>query len=80
MGRCVEWMAYDDDPCEPTVEQERTEVLPLVLSDLAKRVEKGTKEYGEPLSINNGRDALVDAYEEVLDLAMYLRQRIEEEK
>lgn len=58
----------------------RKEVLPLVQADLCARVEKGTKEYGEPLMTNNGRDALWDAYEEVLDLAMYLRQRIEEER
>lgn len=58
----------------------RKEVLPLVQADLCARVEKGTKEYGEPLMTNNGRDALWDAYEEVLDLAMYLRQKIEEER
>lgn len=27
---------------------------------------------------HNGRDALVDAYQEALDLTMYLRQAIEE--
>lgn len=32
-----------------------------------------------PLQPFNGRDALVDAYQEAVDLAVYLRQRIEEE-
>jgi hypothetical protein len=27
---------------------------------------------------NNGRDSLMDAYQEALDLVMYLRQAIEE--
>lgn len=58
----------------------RTEVLPLVLSDLSARVAKGAKQYGEPLTTHNGRDALTDAYEEALDLALYLRQAIEERR
>ena len=40
----------------------------------------GRKRDGMPLQANNGRDALRDAYEEVLDLAAYLRQVIEERK
>ena len=35
-------------------------------------------EYGEPLTTGNGRDALRDAYEEALDLCLYLRQALEE--
>ncbi|MGN2244922.1 hypothetical protein ACFWZU_15615 [Frateuria sp. GZRR33] len=57
---------------------ERVRVLPLVNADLHKRVAKGAGEYGEPLTTHNGRDALWDAYEEALDLCMYLRQAIEE--
>lgn len=56
----------------------RPQILPLVVEDLTDRVKKGTREYGEPLRANNGRDALWDAYEEALDLAMFLRQVIEE--
>ena len=56
----------------------RIEIMPLVLADIAARVAKGTKEYGERLTSHNGRDALWDAYEEALDLAMYLRQAIAE--
>lgn len=56
----------------------RTQIMPLVLADISARVDKGTKEYGEPLTSHNGRDALQDAYEEALDMAMYLKQAIVE--
>lgn len=52
----------------------------LVSEDLQKRKEFGLAKYGTALQANNGRDALQDAYEEVLDLAVYLRQAIEERK
>ena len=53
---------------------DRIEVLPSVLGDLALRVSKGARQYGEPLTTHNGRDGLQDAYEEALDLALYLKQ------
>lgn len=40
----------------------------------------GRARYGTPLQAGNGRDALVDAYQEALDLCVYLRQAIEERK
>lgn len=52
--------------------------MDLLLDDLADRYQLGLKEYGTPLRAFNGRDALRDAYEEVLDLALYLRQAIYE--
>lgn len=51
----------------------------LVLNDIRERIEEGKLKYGVYLNANNGRDALWDAYEEAIDLCMYLRQRIEEE-
>lgn len=56
----------------------RQQVLPHVMADMAARIAKGADEYGEPLTTGNGRDALVDAYEEALDLALYLKQAIME--
>lgn len=53
-------------------------ILDLVLADLSERAETGKKKYGTYLEANNGRDALWDAYQEALDLCMYLRQKIEE--
>jgi hypothetical protein len=50
----------------------------LVAADIATRKQIGIQRYGTPLQAHNGRDALRDAYEEALDLAMYLRQAIAE--
>jgi hypothetical protein len=57
-----------------------TDVLPLVISDLQDRSLVGQVKYGKTLQTSNGRDALIDAYQEALDLCMYLRQLIEERK
>lgn len=56
------------------------DIANLVQLDIEARAQKGEQTYGERLKPNNGRDALVDAYQEALDLAMYLRQAIEERK
>lgn len=56
----------------------REQVLPHVMADMAARIAKGADDYGEPLTTFNGRDALQDAYEEALDLAMYLKQALME--
>ena len=45
----------------------------LVQADVEKRKEIGIKRYGTLLQAHNGRDFLWDAYEEALDLVMYLR-------
>lgn len=50
----------------------------LVLADMAARDDLGRRRYGVPLQPHNGRDALRDAYEEALDLVVYLRQAIYE--
>ena len=54
-------------------------ILGMVLADLTNRALEGTAKYGEPLKARNGRNPLWDAYQEALDLAMYLRQAIEEQ-
>ena len=56
------------------------EIIELVKQDLIDRSEIGKLKYGEKLKPFNGRNALVDAYQESLDLCMYLRQRIYEEE
>lgn len=71
--------AAPDTRLDPvSVMNHRARVMPLVLADLEARIAKGAKDYGEPLTTHNGRDALWDAYEEALDLCLYLRQAIEE--
>jgi spore cortex formation protein SpoVR/YcgB (stage V sporulation) len=65
---------------KPTTSKNSKEITPMVISDIKRRSEAGVNEYGVSLKSFNGRDALVDAYEEVLDMAQYLRQEIEERK
>jgi hypothetical protein len=53
-------------------------ILTLVKKDLDSRANEGYKKYGTFLKSHNDRDAMWDAYQEALDLAMYLRQAIAE--
>lgn len=60
----------------PPVVSELPAIQDLVLRDVTLRKRLGVERYGTVLQPHNGRDALLDAYQEVLDLAMYLRQMI----
>lgn len=51
----------------------------LVIKDMESRKQMGLEKYGTILQAGNGRNALKDAYEEVLDLACYLKQKLEED-
>jgi len=51
-------------------------VWDLVIADALARDAIGQSRYGTRLQPLNGRDALRDAYEEALDLCVYLRQAI----
>jgi hypothetical protein len=51
-----------------------------VIEDMRERNAIGTLKYGTPLQPFNGRNSLVDAYQEALDLCVYLKQRIIEDK
>lgn len=62
----------------PPKRNDTTPIVTLVKQDLDERMKKGVETYGMPLRAWNGRDALVDAYEEALDLCCYLRQAIQE--
>jgi len=44
-----------------------------VMNDMRDRDRVGRERYGTPLTVNNGRDQLVDAYQEMLDGAVYLK-------
>jgi hypothetical protein len=54
------------------------DVLQLLLADMEVRDAAGRVKYGVPLAAGNGRDHLVDAYQEELDRAVYYRAEIEE--
>jgi hypothetical protein len=47
-----------------------------VANDLEGRKQFGLVKYGTTLQAYNGRDALLDAYDELLDAACYARQRL----
>lgn len=51
-------------------------VQDAVIADIETRKAVGLERYGTLLQPHNGRDALQDAYEEAIDLAMYLKQAI----
>ena len=55
----------------------------LVKADLDARMVAGIKKYGKPLTTDepchNGKSTLQNAYEELLDLAMYMKKKLVEE-
>jgi hypothetical protein len=53
-------------------------VWPLVIADMEARDRVGLQRYGTQLRPHNGRDALLDAYQEALDLCVYLRTALYE--
>lgn len=66
------------DPESDPVPNDLPAVWDLVIADMEARDLVGRGRYGTPLQPYNGRDALVDAYQEALDLVVYLRQAIYE--
>lgn len=54
------------------------DVTLAVVGDIVARSNAGVEKYGTRLMAGNGRDALMDAYQEALDLCCYLRQAITE--
>lgn len=54
------------------------DVTKQVISDLKARSAVGEKKYGTVLRTNNGRDALTDLYQELLDACCYIRQELME--
>jgi hypothetical protein len=65
---------------QPDPQQGEQVVVDVVLSDIRERAETGKRKYGTYLETNNGRNPLWDAYQEAIDLVMYLRQVILEQE
>lgn len=65
-------------PESPPLNSDRQSIHDLVIADIEDRKQFGLEKYGTTLQANNGRNALLDAYQEALDLACYLRQVLEE--
>lgn len=60
----------------PPIPNDRVAIVDLVIEDMVERKRVGTERYGTPLQAHNGRDMLVDAYQEALDQCIYLRGEI----
>jgi hypothetical protein len=69
-------MSHQEQPAP--VANDRPAVWPLVVADMQARDAVGRERYGVPLQPHNGRDALRDLYEELLDAVAYARQAIYE--
>ncbi len=65
---------------KPPVPNFSKPVWEMVIEDMKERDNFGRERYGTPLQIHNSRSFLVDAYQEALDLVVYLRGLIEENK
>jgi len=52
--------------------------IELLIESTRKRAKMGKAKYGVYLTANNGRNPLVDAFQEALDQLVYLRQAIED--
>jgi len=63
---------------QPDPQKGKGDIWLLVIKDMEERRLNGIEKYGVPLQKNNGRKTLIDAYQEALDLAVYLRLAIEE--
>jgi len=63
---------HEPDP----IRTEETPVWELVIEDMRQRDLAGRQKYGTPLQASNGRDALVDLYQELLDAVVYTRQEL----
>jgi hypothetical protein len=62
----------------PPIPNDSPAIADLVIADMLDRKAAGIAKYGVALQANNGRDPLVDAYQEAMDLTVYLRQAIAE--
>jgi hypothetical protein len=63
---------------EPMPSIGKTIVVEAVIADHRERAEFGQKKYGRLLETHNGRNALVDAYQEVMDASLYFKQALME--
>jgi hypothetical protein len=65
---------------QPPIHNDLPAVWDLVTQDMQARDAMGETKYGTRLQPFNGRDPLWDAYQEALDLCVYLRQAIYEQE
>ncbi len=71
-------MNHADTNGQPVPTGSGRRVVDAVMEDMQFRRQHGITKYGTELLTHNGRDALVDAYQEALDLVVYLKQELME--
>ena len=59
---------------------DHVDIQSMVIADIEARRELGIRRYGSALQPHNGRNALLDLYEELLDAVAYIKQRLVEEQ
>lgn len=55
------------------------DIQSLVIGDVMRRRQLGIERYGTPVQAHNGRNALLDLYEELIDAAVYCKQLLVEQ-
>lgn len=66
---------FTSEQAEPT-KGTSPAIWDLVITDMQSRDKIGMERYGDRLRADNGRDPLIDAYQELLDGAVYLRSEL----
>lgn len=64
----------------PNKNNKNPDINDIVIKEFRLRKKMGIKKYGVALKANNGRDALEDLKEELMDAVLYVTQMIEEFK
>lgn len=64
----------------PVNRDDEPDIADLVIADIEAKKAAGIEKYGVPLRARNGRRAIVDLYQELIDAAQYVRQLIREEE
>jgi hypothetical protein len=77
-ARAVQERLAREQPAPSPEDPTKPGVWDLVVKDMHDRDDLGRRRYGTPLQPDNGRDAMIDAYQEALDLCVYLRQALYE--
>jgi hypothetical protein len=67
-----------DTGAEPMPVEGDQVIVDAVIADHRERAEFGKKKYGKYLQSNNGRNALVDLYQELMDGSLYVKQALVE--
>jgi hypothetical protein len=69
----------DPDSSQPAPRPGGVPVQAVLIEALKQRMEFGLKKYGTPLETHNGRQPLIDMWEEMLDMVSYWTQFILEQ-